>query len=77
MKYAVSDKWRNLPSSGFFIRHVKDIGLFDVTLRSLTADPRVPVIADDVDYLHISDLRADRLGARAVQLIDVRTFKQK
>lgn len=76
-EYPAPDKWRNLPSSGFFIRHVKDIGLYGVTLRSLAADPRVPVIADDVDNLHISDLRSVRPGAKAVQLLHVRNFTQR
>ncbi|MRG48609.1 polygalacturonase [Chitinophaga sp. SYP-B3965] len=76
-EYPAPDKWGNLPSSGFFIRHVNDIALFDITLRSLAADPRTPVIADDVDHLHISDLRSDRPAAKTVQLLHVRTFKQK
>jgi polygalacturonase len=75
-EYPAPDRWRNLPSSGFFIRHVQDIALHDVTLRSLTTDPRVPVIADDVDHLHISNLRSDRTDAKAVQLFRVRAFKQ-
>lgn len=75
-EYPAPDKWRNLPSSGFFIRHVNDISLHDVTLRSEAADPRMPVIADDVDDLYISGLRADRPDTKAVQLINVRTFKQ-
>ena len=75
--YPAPDRWKNLPSSGFFIRHVNDISLHDVTLRSQAADPRVPVIADDVDQLHISDLRSDRPDTAAVQLFNVRTFYQR
>lgn len=75
-EYPAPDKWRNLPSSGFFIRHVNDISLLNITLRSEAADPRMPVIADDVDDLYISGLRADRPDTKAVLLINVRTFKQ-
>lgn len=75
-EYPAPDKWRNLPSSGFFIRHVNDISLHDITLRSEAADPRMPVIADDVDDLYISGLRTDLPDTKAVQLINVRTFKQ-
>lgn len=76
-EYPAPDRWRNLPSSGLFIRHVKDIGLYGITLRSQSADPRVPVIADDVEQLHISDLRTDRADEEAVQRLNVRAFKQR
>lgn len=75
-EYPAPDRWKNLPSSGFFIRHVKDIGLYGVTLHSLAADPRVPVIADDVDNLYIPDLRSDRPDKEAIQLLHVRTFNR-
>ncbi|WP_346317507.1 glycosyl hydrolase family 28 protein [Chitinophaga sp. YIM B06452] len=76
-EYPAPDRWRNLPSSGLFIRHVKDIGLYGITLRSQSADPRVPVIADDVEQLHISDLRTDRADAEAVQRLNVRAYIQR
>lgn len=73
-EYPAPDRWKNLPSSGIFIRHVQDISLQDITLRSQTADPRVPVMADDVDNLHITGLRTDH--AKSVQVSQVRNFKQ-
>jgi polygalacturonase len=76
-EYPAPDRWRNLPSSGFFIRHVKHISLNDVTLGSLTADPRVPLIADDVEDLQISDLRSDQPEAKVIQQFNVRSFKQR
>ncbi len=76
-EYPAPDRWKNLPSSGFFIRHVKQISLNDVTLGSKAADPRTPVIADDVEQLQISDLRSDRKDIKAVQLFNVRSFEQK
>ncbi len=75
-EYPAPDRWKNLPSSGLFIRHVNDIALRDVTLRSQAADPRVPVIVDDVDGLDISNLRADGDG-KAVQVLRVKEFKER
>lgn len=75
-EYPAPDRWKNLPSSGFFIRHVNDISLHNVTLRSQATDPRVPVIADDVDNLYISNLRSDHPDTTAVQLSGVRVFKR-
>ncbi len=75
-EYPAPDRWKNLPSSGFFIRHVNDISLHNVTLRSQITDPRVPVIADDVDNLYISNLRSDHPDTTAVQLSGVRAFKR-
>ncbi|WP_343306350.1 glycosyl hydrolase family 28 protein [Chitinophaga niabensis] len=76
-EYPAPDRWRNLPSSGFFIRHVKHISLNDVTLGSLAADPRIPVIADDVEELKISDLQTDRPDTAVLQQLNVRNFKQR
>lgn len=75
-EYPAPDRWKNLPSSGLYIRHVQDISIQNITLRSRSADPRVPVIADDVDELHINNLRTDRPGIKAVQVSRVRNFKQ-
>lgn len=76
-EYPAPDRWRNLPSSGFFIRHVNDIRLSDISLSSAAADPRVPVIADDVDNLQISGLQSGRPDTEDVQLFRVRSFKRK
>jgi hypothetical protein len=76
-EYPAPDRWKNLPSSGFFIRHVQNVGMNNITLHSMAADPRMPVIADDVEQLHISDLRTDGPDSKAVQLLNVRTFKRK
>jgi hypothetical protein len=76
-EYPAPDRWGNLPSSGFFIRHVKDISLDAITLRSSTTDPRVPVIVDDVETLRISRLCTDRPDAKALQLSQVQTLKRQ
>jgi hypothetical protein len=51
--------WKNLPSFGFFIRHVKNISFSDITLGSHEPDPRRPVIAVDVDGLFVKNLQLD------------------
>ncbi len=45
--------WGNLPSSSFFIRHVKNISINNLMFGSDEADPRIPVIAVDVKNLRI------------------------
>jgi len=51
--------WRNLPSYGFFIRHVKNISLSNITLGSEETDQRVPVIAVDVERLLVKGFSLD------------------
>ncbi len=48
--------WRELPSSGLFIRHVKNIQITGLMLNSENTDPRTPVIAEDVDGLQIKNI---------------------
>lgn len=48
--------WRNLPSYGLFIRNVKNIVLDHATFKSEAPDPRIPVIAVNVDDLQINRL---------------------
>ncbi len=45
--------WGNLPSSFLFIRHVRNLSLDNFMFGSNAADPRVPVIAVDVQRLRI------------------------
>ncbi len=55
---------KNLPSSGLFIRHVKNIQINGLMLGAQNTDPRVPVIADDVDGLQIKNImRVHNSGA--------------
>lgn len=41
--------WGNLPSYGFFIRHVEQVSIHDLELDSKDVEPRDPVILVDVD----------------------------
>lgn len=45
--------WKELPSSGFFIRHVRNVQINGLVLGSEKIDPRIPIIAVDVDGLQI------------------------
>lgn len=45
--------WGNLPSSVFFIRHVKNLSVSNLAFGSNKPDPRIPVIAVDVQNLQI------------------------
>lgn len=48
--------WKELPSSGLFIRHAKNIQIRGLMLNSEEMDPRIPVIAVDVDGLQIQSV---------------------
>lgn len=48
--------WKELPSSGLFIRHVKNIQVTGLMLNAENADPRTPVMAEDVDGLQIKNI---------------------
>ena len=45
--------WGNLPSSVFFIRHVKGLSINNLMFGSIEKDPRIPVIAVDVERLRV------------------------
>lgn len=65
--------WNNLPSYGFFIRHVKSISMFNISLSSLNPDPRTPVVGVDIDHLvadHLSAMSSERVTN--LQLKDVK-----
>jgi hypothetical protein len=48
--------WKELPSSGLFIRHAKNIQVRGLMLNSEEIDPRTPVIAVDVEGLQIQSV---------------------
>ena len=48
--------WKELPSSGLFIRHAKNIQVRGLMLSSEQPDPRTPVIAVDVEGLQIQSI---------------------
>ena len=54
--YPQPTSWKELPSSGLFIRHAKNIQISGLMLNSEEADPRIPVIAVDVNGLQIQSV---------------------
>lgn len=54
--YPQPNRWGNLPSSGLFIRHVNNIQIEGLMLGSEESDPRIPVIAGDVNGIQIQNV---------------------
>ena len=54
--YPQPTAWKELPSSGIFIRHAKNIQVRGLMLSSENPDPRTPVIAVDVRGLQIQSI---------------------
>jgi polygalacturonase len=48
--------WKELPASGLFIRHARNVQVNGLMLGSERTDPRVPVMAVDVDGLQIKGI---------------------
>lgn len=54
--YPQPNNWGNLPSYGLFIRHVKEVNISRLSLSTIGAEQRIPLIAVDVQDLIIRDL---------------------
>jgi polygalacturonase len=54
--YPQPTAWKELPSSGLFIRHAKNVQVNGLMLGAAAADPRPPVMAEDVDGLQIAQV---------------------
>jgi polygalacturonase len=52
-RYPEANQWGNLPSSVFFIRHVKGLSISNLMFGSKEPDPRIPVIAVDVERFRL------------------------
>lgn len=67
--------WGNLPSYGFFIRHVKDIILSDIYLDSNSPEIRFPIIGVDIDRFYVRNLQVEygRVEPK-IQQIGVKNF---
>jgi polygalacturonase len=62
--------WRNLPSYGLFIRHVKDIYVTNSDFKSQASEPRVPIIAVDVESLVMKNVGATKTGNQPQVLLN-------
>lgn len=51
--------WGNLPSAALFVRHVKNLHVHNAVFAPANKDPRIPIMADDVDYLYLDDIHVD------------------
>jgi Glycosyl hydrolases family 28 len=66
--------WKNLPSFGLFIRHVNNISVTNSSFVPSGAEPRIPVIAIDVEYLVLKNIHTVVDKQAAVQLKDVKKY---
>lgn len=67
--YPQPNVWGNLPSYGLFIRHVEDIDIFNCTLKSEQPDPRIAIIAVDVDNLLLERFQTDKTDPEKIVLM--------
>ncbi|RPE05473.1 polygalacturonase [Chitinophaga lutea] len=54
--YPQPTAWKELPSSGLFIRHARNVQVTGLMLGAAAADPRPPVVAEDVEGLQIKNV---------------------
>ncbi|WP_346319292.1 glycosyl hydrolase family 28 protein [Chitinophaga sp. YIM B06452] len=54
--YPQPTAWKELPSSGLFIRHAKNVQVNGLMLGSSAADPRTPLVAEDVEGLQVAQV---------------------
>jgi len=58
--YPQPTNWKELPSSALFIRHAKNVMIQGLLMGSDAIDPRVPIIANDVEGLSIKNTRVTK-----------------
>jgi polygalacturonase len=73
-------RWKIMPSYGFFIRHVRNLKMFDVQTSFMRAEPRPPFILDDVKGAVLSDMQLQKAATgpyfilRNVEAIQLRNI---
>jgi len=68
--------WGNLPSYGLFMRHVKSVTVDGATFQPEKADPRIPVIAVDVEHLRMDRIEIEsKKGKTDVLLHEVSSYE--
>lgn len=75
--YPQPNVWGNLPCYGLFIRHVKEISISRLSLNTIDAEQRIPLIAVDVQDLVISNLEIKHPGPRKEDLQMTRVYKHQ
>ena len=66
--------WGNLPSYGLFIRHVENLFISNSSFKSEEYDPRIPIIAINVDYLNMKEIDLHSNTETDILLKDVRKY---
>lgn len=71
--------WKNLPSYGFFIRHVQNASLTDISLSSDKPESRYAIIGVDVKQLEVNGLKTDAEipKEKRFKLMDVNKFNER
>ena len=59
-EYPEPDRWKVMPSYGFYIRHVKNLKMHDIQVSFLNDDYRPPFILDDVEGALLYDIQAEK-----------------
>ncbi len=72
--YPDPNRFGPMPAHGFFIRHVKGIGMRDIEIKPLQEDSRPAFILDDVDGADFTHLKAPRTADNSFVLRNVRNF---
>lgn len=73
--YPQPSAWGNLPAYGLYIRHARGVTIDGLTLGTEAPDVRVPIMADDVQGLRVSNARlAGAVGTgsfvKGISLVD-------
>jgi polygalacturonase len=73
-QYPEGTHWGRLPAYGFYLRHVKDVSLTNVTLRSSPPELRPALVATDIAGLTLTSFRAEGGGGiePLLRFVDVR-----
>src|SRR5690606_37573325 len=66
--YPIGRMFGTSPAYGFYVRHVKNIQMDDVTLRWAQQDDRPAIVADDVSNFDLTGLKADGSAESAAMI---------
>jgi len=73
--YPEPKRFGHTPENGFFIRHVNDIEMSNVTISEISADARPAYVLDDVHGASFFDIKTPRVpDAPSMALEDVTDF---
>jgi hypothetical protein len=74
-------RWRIMPSYGFYIRHVKNLRMYDIQTSFMKDEPRPVFILDDVKNAVLRDLKLQKVSGAAYFMMksvkDIRIFNSE